>query len=79
MATFVRMTPTKKWLDSLNLGHLYKKFEENGFLTLASVQAMEQMDIDTMFQDELKLGERRLLEKQLQFLKLQAITQVCAS
>lgn len=71
MATFIRTTPTKKWLDCLNLGHLYKKFEENGFLTMASVQAMEEVDIDIMFQGNecLKLGERRLIEQQLQIMK----------
>ena len=71
MSTFVRTTPTKKWLDSFNLGHLYQKFEENGFLTMASVQLMEEADINTMFQgnQRLKLGERRLLEQQLQIVK----------
>ena len=76
MSTFVRTTPTKKWLDSFNLGHLYQKFEENGFLTMASVQLMEEEDINTMFQgnQRLKLGERRLLGQQLQIVK-----KVCTS
>ncbi len=39
----------KKWLDSFNLGQLYEKFEENGFLTMASVQVMEEADINIMF------------------------------
>ena len=70
---FVRTTPTKKWLEGFNLGHLYKKFEENGFVTMASVQVMEDEDINTMFPTQgnqrLKLGERRLLEQQLQIVK----------
>ena len=38
---------------------------------MASVQLMEEADINTMFQgnQRLKLGERRLLEQQLQIVK----------
>ena len=50
MSAFVITTPTKKWLDSFNLGHLYQKFEKNGFLTMASVQLIEEADINTKFQ-----------------------------
>ena len=42
-------TPTKKWLKSLNMEHIYHVFEEFGFTTLGSLKEMKEEDIDTIF------------------------------
>ena len=66
----IRTTPTKTWLKKLNLSHLNAVFEAHGFNTVASVLAMSSGDLDTIFTpDQLKLGERRLLEQQIESMK----------
>ena len=65
-----RRTPTKKWLKNLNLEHLSDVFEINGFDTVGAFSAMDPGDIEVIFQpNELKLGERRLLERHIEMLK----------
>ena len=69
-----RRTPTKKWLKQLNLEHLSEFFEINGFQTVGALSAMDLADIDVIFQPNgLKLGERRLLEKQIKMLQTKVI------
>ena len=64
-------TPTKKWLKSLNMEHIYHVFEEFGFTTVGSLKEMKEEDIDTIFctPNKLKLGERRVLESRLRSLQ----------
>ena len=65
-----RRTPTKKWLKNLNLDHLSDVFEINGFDTVGALSAMDPGDIDVIFQlNGLKLGEQRLLKRQIEMLK----------
>ena len=65
-----RSTPTKTWLNNMNLGPLSQVFERNGFETVGSISAMDPGDIDVIFQPNgLKLGERTLLEKQIKMLQ----------
>ena len=69
-----RRTPTKKWLRNLNLEHLSDVFEINGFDTVGALSAMDPGDIDVIFQPNgLKLGERRLLERQIEMLKTKVL------
>ena len=65
-----KSTPTKTWLSNMNLEHLAQAFERNVFETVESISAMDPADTDVIFQPNgLKLGERGLLEKQIQMLQ----------